>query len=240
MFGLEFIYMAASPPCRAVWMCLKELGVQVDMRHLDMYKKAEHTQPWFVKLNPQHMVPTLNDNGFVLWESRAIMGYLVTKYGSDDRLYPRDPEKRAIVDRMLYFDIGTLYRAMIDYFQPILYTGSTGDPQKANALKQSLDYLDGYLEDTEYAAGEFLSIADFAILASVTHLDGLEYSYKAYENINRWANKLKSELPYYKECNEEGIAMFKDWVKSRREAHAAAAAAEAAAAAQAGRKNSRA
>lgn len=48
--SIEFIYMAASPPCRAVWMCIKELGIEVDMRHIDMYKKAEHTQPWFVKV----------------------------------------------------------------------------------------------------------------------------------------------------------------------------------------------
>lgn len=48
--GLEFIYMAASPPCRAVWMCIKELGVEVDMRQIDMYKKAEHIKPWFVKV----------------------------------------------------------------------------------------------------------------------------------------------------------------------------------------------
>ena len=44
------------------------------------------------------------------------MGYLVNKYGQDDRLYPKDPEKRAIVDRMLYFDMGTLYKCMVDYF----------------------------------------------------------------------------------------------------------------------------
>lgn len=49
--SVEFIYMAASPPCRAVWMCIKELGIDVDMRHIDMYKKAEHTQPWFVKVS---------------------------------------------------------------------------------------------------------------------------------------------------------------------------------------------
>ena len=49
--GIEFIYMAASPPCRAVYMCIKELGLDVDMRHIDMYKKAEHTQSWFVKVN---------------------------------------------------------------------------------------------------------------------------------------------------------------------------------------------
>lgn len=238
--GIEFIYMAASPPCRAVWMCIKELNIpEVDFRHIDMYKKAEHTQSWFVKMNPQHTVPTLNDDGFILWESRAIMAYLVNKFGKDDRIYPKDPVKRALVDRMLYFDIGTLYKSMVDYFQPILYNGSSGDPQKANALKQSLDWLDMYLEDTDYAAGDSLSIADFALLASVTHLEGVDYSYKAYENINRWVGKLKSELPYYRECNEEGIAMFKDWVKARQEAAAAAAQAAMAAAAQAVRKNSR-
>ena len=56
--------------------------------------------------------------------------------------------------------------------QPILFNGSTGDPIKANALKQSLDYLDQFLEDAPYAAGDQLSIADFALLASITHLEG--------------------------------------------------------------------
>jgi len=235
--GLEFIYMAASPPCRAVWMCIKELGVEVDMRQIDMYKKAEHIKPWFVKMNPQHTVPTIDHEGFILWESRAIMSYLVGKFGKDDSLYPNDPQKRANVDRMLYFDIGTLYKSMIDYFQPILYKGATGDPQKANALKQSLDYLDMYLDETEYVAGDELTIADFSLLATVTHLEGLDWSYKSYEKIQRWVTKLKTELPYYNECNVAGIAMFKEWVKDREAAAKAAAAAEAG---PASRKNSKA
>ena len=44
------------------------------------------------------------------------MSYLVGKFGKDDSLYPNDPMKRANVDRMLYFDIGTLYKSMVDYF----------------------------------------------------------------------------------------------------------------------------
>lgn len=48
------------------------------------------------------------------------MGYLVHKFGQDDRLYPKDAQKRAIVDRMLYFDIGTLYKSMVDYFVSIM------------------------------------------------------------------------------------------------------------------------
>ena len=118
-----------------------------------------------------------------------------------------------------------------------MFSGSSGDPQKANLLKSSLDYFDQYLEETDYAAGETLTIADFTLLASITHLEGVDYSYKSYENINRWVTKLKTELPYYNECNQAGIAMFKDWVKARRDAAAAQAAAEAA---QSVRKNSRA
>lgn len=70
-------------------------------------------------MNPQHCIPTLNDNGFVLWESRAIMQYLQNQYGKDDSLYPKDPKKRAIVDQRLYFDLGTLYARFADYYVSI-------------------------------------------------------------------------------------------------------------------------
>ena len=52
--------------------------------------------------------------------SRAILCYLVNKYGEQStqtqHLYPKDPELRANVDRMLFYDSGSLYKNVIDYF----------------------------------------------------------------------------------------------------------------------------
>ena len=51
------------------------------------------------------------DGKVVLNESRPAAAYLVNKYGKDDKLYPKDPDTRAMVDQMLYFDMGVLYKA---------------------------------------------------------------------------------------------------------------------------------
>ena len=68
----------------------------------------------------------------LLFFSRAIMCYLVNKYATDEkpaelmRLYPKDPEMRANVDKLLYFDTGSLYKSIVDYFVSIhTYTRSS-------------------------------------------------------------------------------------------------------------------
>lgn len=48
------------------------------------------------------------DGDFVLWESKAIAGYLVQAYGKDDGYYPKDAKLKAICDQRLYFDTGVL------------------------------------------------------------------------------------------------------------------------------------
>lgn len=76
---------------------------------MDLWKK-EQLKEDFVKINPQHTVPTINDNGFILWESRAIATYLADRDHPDvHRLYPKEVHKRALINQRLQFDCGTLH-----------------------------------------------------------------------------------------------------------------------------------
>ena len=61
-------------------------------------------------------MPTLVDDGFVVTESRPIATYLCSVHGGEagEKLYPKDPKVRAIVDARLFFDIGTFYKAFGD------------------------------------------------------------------------------------------------------------------------------
>lgn len=212
----EFYYYKGSPPCRAVWMVLKMLNVEYEPKEVDLLK-AENKRPWFLRLNPQHTVPTLTEGDFALWESRAIMMYLMNKYATDENqyLYPKEPEERANVDRMLFFDMGTFYHSIKEYFAPKIYEGLPPDPEKENLLKTSLDHLDHHLErgGVPYLCGEKITIADVAVLASVTELDAMEYNYKCYGEFNRWVERVKLAVKPYKECCEEGVKMTKDRTK---------------------------
>jgi glutathione S-transferase len=65
---------------------------------------GDHKTEEYGKLNPQRTIPVVDDDGFVMTESRAIAAYLATTKSSDNSLYPTDPKARFIVDHRLYYD----------------------------------------------------------------------------------------------------------------------------------------
>lgn len=100
----------SCPPCIAVQMTAKHVGINFEKRHLNLVG-WDHLKLDFLKVNPLHSVPTLVDDGNIFWDSHAIMPYLVTKYGSGEAksLYPDDLVLRTKIQQCLYFDTGMLF-----------------------------------------------------------------------------------------------------------------------------------
>jgi len=73
---------------------------------MDLQEKKEQLTPEFLSINPQHSVPTIDDNGFILWESRAILTYLIESKAPE--LVPTSPKEKAIVNQRLHYELGGL------------------------------------------------------------------------------------------------------------------------------------
>lgn len=103
---------ALSPPSRAALLSVRNLGLEVEVKHIDTYKGEQNT-PEYLKINPLHQVPVLVDGDFILTESRAIICYLASSAKS--KLYPTDLKKRAVVDSRLFFDATNSFPVIRDF-----------------------------------------------------------------------------------------------------------------------------
>ncbi|CAH0723659.1 unnamed protein product, partial [Brenthis ino] len=211
---IKLYYLVPSPPSRSVMMTAKMLGLELDLVHIDIFK-GEHKTPEFLKMNPQHTVPTMDDNGFILRESRAIMIYLMNAYGRDDSLYPKNPRQRALVHQRLDFDLGTLYRRYMDLYVPMILDGAKYSEEAAAKLNEALDWLNKMLDGRAFVAGDNLTLADISIVVVLSNLEALEFDYSAHENVAKWFERMKKELePYgYVEIDQVGAQALASLLK---------------------------
>ncbi|KAF2361042.1 Glutathione S-transferase C-terminal [Trinorchestia longiramus] len=212
---MDFYSNPISAPCRSCQLTASALGLELNINVLDLMNDEQHN-PDFLAINPQHTVPTLVDGDFHLWESRAISAYLVNQYGEDDCLYPKEPKTRAIVDRALYFDMGTLYKRFGDYVYPSVCEGAAVNPDKLTALVEALGWLDGYLDGNDYIAGSDITIADHALVATVSTIVATGIDVTGLPNVCEWLSRCKENMPGY-EVNEEGAKQFGDFAKEKLE-----------------------
>ena len=202
---MDFYYL----PCRSVIMTAKALGIELNKILLNL-QAGEHLKPEFVKINPQHTIPTLVDNGFALWESRAILTYLVEKYGKTDSLFPKCPKKRALINQRLYFDMGTLYASFAAYYYPQIFAKAPADPEAFKKIETAFDFLNTFLEGNTYVAGDSLTVADIALLATVSTFEVANFDISKYANVDKWYKNAKEVTTGWEE-NWAGCLEFKKY-----------------------------
>ena len=150
------------------------------------------------------------DDGVVFTESRAILCYLANKYGKTDSLYPQDPVKRAKIDQKLYFDMGTLYQRFADYYYPQTFHQQPADPEKYKKLEEGMAFFETALEGQKYATGDFMTVADFTLVATIATFDISGFPWKSYPNIVRWYATCKATMPGFEE-NAAGAEEFRSF-----------------------------
>ncbi|XP_077511842.1 glutathione S-transferase 1-1-like isoform X5 [Amblyomma americanum] len=164
-----------------------------------------------VQLNPMHTIPTLQDDTFVLWESRAIMRYLVDMYAPDHSLYPKDVRMRALINQFLDYDLGTFYRTVADYFYSYLLKGEEKCPKKEAAFQTSLRSLETLLESNprRFLIGEKMTLADVSLMESLTVPETMNYDLSPFPNVKTWYEWIQVKLSSVNEINTQGIAQFR-------------------------------
>lgn len=211
----KLYHFSISGPSRGALLAARVIGVPIDVEIINLMKKEQLNES-FLKINPQHCVPTLDDDGFIIWESRAIACYLVDKYGKDDLYYPKDLELRAVVNQRLFFDSSSLYVKIRAICFPILFLGEKEikKPLKDD-LNTTLGFLEQFLSLSKWVAGDRPTIADTSIYASMTSILAVGWDISSFPNIQKWIKEC-STLPGAAE-NDEGAKAFGEAVKKNLE-----------------------
>lgn len=150
---------------KVLW-CIAEIGMEY--RRIDAgLAHGKNHEPWYLALNPNGLVPLMQDGAFTLWESNTIVRYLASKhaYGS---LYPALPEHRALAERWMDWQLSTLVRPVSIVFQnlfrtpvekrdPVAIERNLVDANRAVAL------LDAHLATHPYVAGATFTVGDIAV-----------------------------------------------------------------------------
>jgi glutathione S-transferase len=188
---------------RRVRLVAHHLGLTLDEELVDLAKGA-HRQPAYLALNPNGKVPTLVDGDLKLSECYAIMIYLSEKSGKL-ALYPTSLPERTEVNRWLFWCANewspNLRKRNFELLvKPMLKLGSPDATRLQEAeteFKQHARILDGQLADRSYVLGAAISLADYALAASLATSGPVALSLAEFPNVQRWLASIE-QLPAWK------------------------------------------
>jgi glutathione S-transferase len=199
-----------STVSRPVRLFIAEHKIPVEEELVDIMTGAQYKPPYSV-INPNSMVPMLEDGDMRLTESSAILKYLADKIGSPE--YPADLKQRAKVNEVMDWINTNLYRDFgYDLCYPQLFPqlkrrsdeaqAATLEMGKAHA-KRWLKVLDEYWigPDKNYLCGDRITIADYFGACLVTIGNIIRVDFSAYPNIARWLATME-KLPSWPKVNE--------------------------------------
>jgi glutathione S-transferase len=185
---------------KVLW-ALAELGVQYERVDAGLQFGVVN-EPFYRKMNPNGRVPTIEDDGLVLWESNAIVRYLAAKHGAGS-LWPADLRTRADADRWMDWTATTLGPAMTPVFWGLVRTppekrDAAALAQGAEQCAKLFEIFDRCLEGREFVAGKSLTMGDIPVGAFVHRWYALPLERPALRNVDAYYRRLRQRPAYAK------------------------------------------
>ncbi|MSQ59219.1 MAG: glutathione S-transferase family protein [Betaproteobacteria bacterium] len=183
---------------KPLWCC-EELGLQYQRLDAGAAFGVVNT-PQYRALNPNGLVPTLEDGAFVMWESNAIVRYLAAKHG-EGKLWPEDPMVRAEADMWMDWQNTTFWPAFRPLFWNLVRTPvDQRDPKVMEDARMNtneiLGYFDNHLKQRAFVAGERLTMGDIPMGCAIWRWFSLDIDRQEFPNIRRWIGLLKQRPAY--------------------------------------------
>lgn len=187
-----------SANARAAVMTAFLLEAPVELVFVDL-QNQEQTLPPFLKKNPNHRVPVLEDGDFHLWESRAIMQYLADKTPGQT-LYPTEARARADVNRWLFWSSQHFSPSISIFFWENFVKGMIGrgapDPvelKRGDSLfREFAGVLDAHLDGRQWISGAELTLADISIGASYACAAPGRAPVAPFTNLQAWLGRVQA------------------------------------------------
>lgn len=215
---LKIYGLPVSSPSNKVRYVANYLEIPYEFTIINL-AKGEQKSPEYLKLNPLGRVPAIDDDGFHLAESNAIVRYLADKNNSP--LYPKDLKKRAIVDQWIDYAsqhvMLALGRIMFNTYFYKLSKSEKDERSLADGRKFIESYLpvvDQQLGKLKYIADDTITLADIVMIAALDTCELSAVDLSHYAHIVSWRDKLMKE-PFYQKCHESYTAAFKQLMKDR-------------------------
>ena len=163
---------------------------------------GKNNEPAYLAMNPNGLVPTLEEDGFTLWESNSVVRYLAAKYGAG-RLEPTDPHIRARASSWMDWQLTVAAPALTPVFWGLIRTPpekrdhgaiEAGKVKSAAAMK----ILDAQLAKAPYVVGDTLTMGDIPVALMAYRYRRLVPDRPSFANLERWFAGIE-QRPAFKE-----------------------------------------
>jgi glutathione S-transferase len=185
---------------KVIWLC-EEIALPYQRIDAGMSFGVVNT-PEYRKLNPNGLVPTIDDEGFILWESNAIVRYLAAKYAAGT-LWPTDLKVRADADRWMDWCTSMLWPTFRPVFWNLIRTPADQRNMKevedgAKKTGEMLARLDGYLAGRKFVAGDQLTMGDIAFGPVVYLVQNVAWDRPKLANYDAWYARISARPAFRK------------------------------------------